>query len=880
MFIEILESICFIFVLVMSRTNIINISILFILLQFSSVVYGQNERKERLSNILDFCAKKYHVIISYQPKECDNIWMLMPLEEKSLQEVFRKIEKESDMHVGVVDSVNYYIFRRKKQLFTITGRVSDIYTGEAKIGAEIRINNKLVCTTTEHGLYSFVIDSGLIEVIVSYPGYNDKVQTLNIQKGQVYDFNLSPLSFVLDEVVVNENTRTSIISSEAGKILLFLPNDGSVASRMGKKDALSIMETIPGVAPGNIGTGELYVRGGDNGNNGFYIDGAPVYSVNHLYGVNSVFNTNAIDKVEMYKGCIPSRYGNYTGSVTEFYLKNGDMRNHSLELTAGNFISDILLQGPILRDTASYLVSLRYAYPSVYSGILPMGNYANFSFSDLYVKLNIRSKNNSRFFVSCFYAKDRTNLERDNQDNISAGLSDQYIFRNVNLRWDNLMYSFRWNKVFSESFYLNLTSYHSRYLYKASEQQFRKRINSEYSDFNILALGKFRSNIMDSGISLDLRWFPANQHQVRGGLQAYCIDMQPYQYELNRMFLSDIHVYNNSENEIFNSADAIKSNIFKVSLYAEDKVFLRENWWLMYGLRAEFINCDKQGDIHILPFLQTEYRLNKSISFYSGYSKSMQLIRLQPSTLVFYTFASMLWYPPGNNSSPEFNHTFDTSVSFKYEHFRLTNSIYFRYKKNMTLWNLHQRPDGMFYKDFNYKGEGIAWGAELSLQTKIKDSHVALAYSLGYSKDRSVHFYNNKWHEAANDIRHTVNISLNQFFLSGKYEIGGMWSFRTGMPYTLAQIRFILDNDGVLQKMEDYSFRNNTRYTNTHYLNLHLNYHFKLTSQIKSTFSVGVYNAYYHNNPYYAQKKEGGNWGYEEIAMSPIIPYISMTLKI
>lgn len=862
-----------------NKCIVLIVDILLVLL-YTPAIYGQNEQKISLSKVLDSLELKYNIVISYQPKVCDKIHISPPSYRQDLQDVLDEIEKGSKMQIGIIDSSHYYVHARKQQYYTITGKIIDADTGEPLIGAEIKSENIIKSISGPYGVYSFVSGAGIITLEISYPGYKVLYKSLNITKGGIYNWELFPLIQNLQEIVVTENVRTSSCFSDAGKVQIFLPNDESVASRMGKNNALSILESMPGITPGNVGTGEIFVRGGDQGSNGFYIDGAPVYSVNHLYGVNSVFNTNAIDKIEMYKGCIPSRYGDYTGSVTEFFLKNGNLRNRSVEFTFGNFMSEVLLQGPIKHDTASYFVSMRYAYPKLYASLLPSSNYAKFTFSDFYAKFNLITKKSSRLFFSCFYAQDKTHFQRDNEKEASSAMSERFIERNIKLRRVNLMLSIRWNKILSEKFFFNITAYHSQYGYKALEMQRRNILNPAHNDINILGNAQFKSSVMDNGMSFDLRYFPAFTHQIRSGISISNKDMCPYDYrfelDLQPAFLGKIGL----PNELFNYIGSFREKTMNTSLYVEDEVAFGDKWTFLFGMRGTYLKTNNRKIIRLLPFLQFKNELSQNVSLSCGYYSTMQTLRLQPATTVLYSFASSLWFPAAKNMSPEYDHLIDASITLRNHYFRASGSVYFRYKANSTLWNLNQRSDGAFYRDIFFLGKGIAWGGELLLQSTIENWFIQAAYSLGYSKDKSIMYYNNTWHQASNDIRHAIDLSLNRFFCSGKYEVAGIWSFRSGSPYTQVQERQVIDNNGRLLIVDDYSYRNNSRFTNTHYLNINFNYHYKIHNKMLATISIGLYNLYYRKNPFYAKKEKDEKIIYKEVSIAPIIPYFAFTIKI
>jgi len=96
---------------------------------------------------------------------------------------------------------------------------------------------------------------------------------------------------------------------------------------LGERDVLKTLQFQPGIKSARENSAGFNVRGGSSDQNLILLDGVPVYNVNHLFGFFSVFNSDAIKDVSMYKGGIPARYGGRLSSVLDISMKEGNMKD-------------------------------------------------------------------------------------------------------------------------------------------------------------------------------------------------------------------------------------------------------------------------------------------------------------------------------------------------------------------------------------------------------------------------------------------------------------------------------------------------------------------------------------------------------------------------
>ena len=256
--------------------------------------------------------------------------------------------------------ISLYSFSQQK--YTISGFVNDNENGESLIGVNIIVKEKLVGTTSNtYGFYSLTLPEGSYEISFTYIGFETFKQSVNLNKNISLNVDLmssstdiGEVTIVAEETVV-ERTQTSIVEVPVQQIK-------NIPALLGEVDVLKAIQLLPGVQSGGEGTSGFYVRGGGPDQNLILLDGVPVYNASHLFGFFSVFNADAIKNVRLTKGGFPARFGGRLSSVLEIDMKEGNMKKIEGEGSVGLISSKLTLQGPIIKDKTSFIVSGRRTY--------------------------------------------------------------------------------------------------------------------------------------------------------------------------------------------------------------------------------------------------------------------------------------------------------------------------------------------------------------------------------------------------------------------------------------------------------------------------------------------------------------------------------------
>ena len=211
--------------------------------------------------------------------------------------------------------------------FTVSGIVKDGSNGEKLIAATISIKelHGTGTNTNEYGFYSITLPRGKYTLITSYTGYELKVVKVVLNLNVRLNFNMDQKVNQLQEVVVtNERRDANVTGTQMGAQKLDMKQMNSLPVLFGEKDVLKTIQLLPGIVPVGEGSSGFYVRGGASDQNLILLDDATVFNASHLLGFFSVFNSDAIKDVNVYKGNEPAEYGGRLSSVIEIKTNDGN----------------------------------------------------------------------------------------------------------------------------------------------------------------------------------------------------------------------------------------------------------------------------------------------------------------------------------------------------------------------------------------------------------------------------------------------------------------------------------------------------------------------------------------------------------------------------
>ena len=251
--------------------------------------------------------------------------------------------------------------------FTINGTIKDVSNGEALIGATVfvkEINSGV--TTNEYGFYSITLPSATYSIIISYVGYKPFSTSVELNKNIQQSIELEPESEQLQEVVVQGGVdQANVQNTEMSTNKLEMKTILKIPTLFGESDVIRSLLLLPGVSTVGEGASGFNVRGGSVGQNLILLDEAPVYNSSHLFGFFSVFNPDAVKDTKLFKGAIPSRYGGRLASILDVRMKEGNSKKFEATGGIGSVFSRLAVEGPLIKDKASFIVAARRSYIDV-----------------------------------------------------------------------------------------------------------------------------------------------------------------------------------------------------------------------------------------------------------------------------------------------------------------------------------------------------------------------------------------------------------------------------------------------------------------------------------------------------------------------------------
>lgn len=336
----------------------------------------------------------------------------------------------------------------------VSGFVEDANTFERLVGASVWIDGSNTGTTTNaYGFFSISLKPDEL-LNCSFIGYNSKKVTgASISPVTI---RLSPLSSNIDEVTITAQRQNNAIGLS---LVSISPTElQTIPVILGETDILKAYQLMPGVQGGTEGTAGMMVRGSDPSQNLYLLDGVPVYNINHLFGLFSVFNADAIKSSNLIKGAFPAKYGGRTASVMEIIMKEGNSEKLSGNFSIGLTSAKALLEGP-LNEKTSFMVSGRssyinlFAYP-YFKFILNDNGMWLYNFHDVNAKINHRINDKNRLYVSYYRGSDKYSFNQTEENK-----NETIVFGNQ-MKWGNHTGTIRWNNLLTNRLFSNTTLYY------------------------------------------------------------------------------------------------------------------------------------------------------------------------------------------------------------------------------------------------------------------------------------------------------------------------------------------------------------------------------------------------------------------------------------
>ncbi|MGB3617945.1 MAG: TonB-dependent receptor, partial [Catalinimonas sp.] len=481
--------------------------------------------------------------------------------------------------------------RAQVRRHTVSGYVREAGSGELLIGVNVYLPGQQTGTVTNtYGFYSLTLpEADSVALAFSYVGYRLERRTVALTKDQPLDISLSG-DVQLDEVVVE---ATATVPRETERVQMSavevpVRQVKQIPALLGEKDVLKVLQLMPGVQSGSEGNSGLYVRGGGPDQNLIILDDAVVYNAYHLFGFFSLFNGDALKSIELTKGGFPARYGGRLSSVLEMNMKDGNKEEFHGDVGVGLISSRATLEGPILKNKASFLLSGRRTYADLLvRPFIPDGD-GGYYFWDLNGKVNYDLSRRDKFYLSGYFGRDRFFfVERD----------DDYRYRG-GLNWGNATGTARWNHLYNDQLFANTSLIFSNYRFGIFAEERIEVPGSPDSEYET----RIFSGVRDWSLKHDLFYAPNPQHTVRAGVLTTAHRFTPSAVVERD---TDLNV---NERKV-DAVDAVESGV-----YVEDTWKPNNRWLVNGGFRLSHFYTEGRQYWNPEPRAAVAYRLRHDLS--------------------------------------------------------------------------------------------------------------------------------------------------------------------------------------------------------------------------------------------------------------------------
>lgn len=721
-----------------------------------------------------------------------------------------------------------------QERFTVSGNVRDGDNGEELIGATVLVQElNTGGVTNEYGFFSLTLPKGQYNLVISFVGYESVTEPILLDENLRLNIELMSQSSNLEEVVVtSDRPDANVRSTSIGVNKLDVREIEVVPVVFGEKDIIKTLQFFPGIKSSE-GGGGFFVRGGSADQNLIMLDEAPVYNASHLLGFFSVFNSDAIKDLSIYKGHIPAEYGGRASSVLDIRMKDGNSKKFNASGGIGLISSRLALEGPIEKDKSSFIVSGRRTYADVF---LKLSNNEDLSnsilyFYDLNAKANYQLNPNNRIYLSGYFGRDK------------FGFADVFGFD-----WGNTTATLRWNHLFNDKLFLNSTVLFSDYNYEVD-------IGGDEGENNGF---RITSAIRDFSIKEDFDYFINPRNTLKFGANLIRHSFMPGAITTDQF--ADV-----------NASELQKKAAWEGALYASHDLELSRRFLANYGLRysyfaqvgpgdiftynenGEVTNIERYGSGEVVqtygglePRIGLTHVLNDESSVKASFGRNRQYLHLLSNSNSGTPID--LWIPSSNNVKPQFvdqyaagyyrnfqNNTFESSVELYYKD--MQNQI--DYKTGAELvYNENVESQLLF-------GKGWSYGAEFFLKKNSGDLTGWISYTWSKTERKFAGVDQGRVYPANQDRRHDLAV-VGIYQLNSKWTLSASFVYYTGNAVTFPIGKYEVEG----KVINLYDKRNANRYPDYHRLDLGATLQLKETNNFSSDINFSVYNAYARKNAY------------------------------
>ena len=778
--------------------------------------------------------------------------------------------------------LSFSAFSQEK--FTISGTITDNKNNETLIGVNIYVPALKVGTTTnEYGFYSITLPKGNYEIQISYVGFQTVEKTVLLSKNTKDNFSLQENGENLQEIVITEKTKTNTRRPEMSVNKLSVSTIKKMPVVLGEVDILKSILLLPGVTNAGEGASGFNVRGGGADQNLILLDEATIFNSSHVFGFFSVFNPDAIKDLKLYKGGIPARFGGRASSVLDIYQKDGNSSSFHMNGGIGLISSRLLAEGPIVKDKGSFLIAGRGSYAHLFLKLSKDQKDNAAYFYDLNTKLSYKFNPNNNLYVSGYFGRDVFS--------ISNSFTNTYGNSTLNLRW---------NHLYSDKLFSNLSLIYSDYYYGLA--------------INIVGF-QWDSGIKNYNIKYDFKHYLSDKFKLNYGVNGIYYDFNPgtitpsnatsgiISDQLDEKFAFEPSLYLDAEHEISKKISlsyGLRYSMFyrlgqsTMNIYADDNpVVFNQNQQIYEKatpIATEYFGRNKviKDYNYLEPRFSMAYQLNENQSIKASYNRMVQYLQLISNTSS--PTPLDVWTPSDQFIKPQIADQVALGYfkNFKDDTYSLELETY--YKKVQNRINYIDGADLVANKAIEQvilNGQLRSYGLEVMLRKNTGKLSGWISYTLSKSEQQTLGrnatepgINAGNWYSSAYDKLHNLAVT-SAYTLNKKWSFGANFALQTGQPVTYPNGQYQYNGDIMVP---NYGLRNENRLPAYHHLDISATLSSRKNDKRKwkSEWVFSIYNLYNRKNAASITFRQNAISGANEAVRTSIfgmVPAVSYNFK-
>ena len=808
--------------------------------------------------------------------------------------------------------------------YKIQGIITEENTTNKLIGANIyNVNNKKGSSTNINGRYIIDATNGLNTLIFSFIGYKTDTIEINIKSDTIINRMLKKEFNNLSEIKLKSNS-SSVKSIQSSVIQLEVDKVNKLPSLFGETDILKSIQLLPGIQSGSEGSTGFYVRGGGPDQNLILIDGIPIYNSSHLLGFFSIFNNDIIENITLTKGGFPARFGGRLSSVLEINTKNGNLKKWKVNAGIGLISGKITLEGPIIKDKTSIIVSARRTWIDLLKK--PIANLleknaltdneenkieGSYYFYDLNTKINHKISKKSNLYITIYSGEDNFNskiFEDKTTEWQSRGTPYQtksYGYTKFGLTWKNLASSARWEFNYNEKLKTITSIFFSSYKFlnntKSDYDWTEINLNNNDTTYN----GYYNSDylyscgIYDLSLQIEFNYKLNKNHLIKFGNSITNTTFSP---GFQNVF-KDAPEHENYPNAKLDTTILFlrKAKSLNTIIYLENIININTKLSTNIGVHYNLYQINKSNYNSFQPRLSTRYLINKNSSVKISYAKMNQNIHLLTNSTI--GLPNDIWVPSTSFVKPQKSNQFGLGyyininngqfgkwLDFNKHNFEFSIELYMKKMKNLISYS---EGNSIFESGFSQwedrvelNGKGETKGVEFLLQKNTGKWTGWIGYTLSKSTRKFQNINLGNEYPYKFDRRHDLSF-INNYKIKKNIILTSTFVYGTGNSINIPSDQYLIPSHNGFIQILNYNSRNSYQIKPYHRLDIGCSF-IKQKTWGERSWIISIYNIYNRKNPFFIffenQSISENNLGINklkpsQVSLFPIIPSIRYNLK-